>query len=193
MNFYKNQFWYYKSALDVKTCDKIIKAGKSILKQKAKVLNDKEKKKIRNSYVTWLNDQWIYDLICPFIYGANKSAGWNVDIDWFEDIQFTEYNKKQHYDWHQDSVSYNEGHYKNKIRKLSCVVSLTDPKKYKGGDFYFAFDETDGIKRKEDKVNEMKERGTVLVFPSYLYHKVASVTQGTRHSLVIWALGGHYK
>ena len=79
------------------------------------------------------------------------------------------------------------------MRKLSCVISLTDPKKYTGGDFYFAVDQEKGINREACKFKEIKERGTVLIFPSYQHHKVDTVTKGNRYSLVIWALGKQYK
>ena len=38
-------------------------------------------------------------------------------------------------------------------------------------------------------IKSMKQRGSVLVFPSFLFHKVELVTFGTRYSLVNWILG----
>jgi PKHD-type hydroxylase len=187
--------WYFwKNELDKKTCDKIIKLGKSKIKKTAVLKGDRKNKNIRNSSVTWLNEKWLYDIIQDYFYNANKQAGWNFEFDHFEDIQFTFYEKNNHYDWHNDSHGvYTEGPHKGKMRKLSCVISLTDPKKYTGGDFYFAVDQEKGINREACKFKEIKERGTVLIFPSYQHHKVDTVTKGNRYSLVIWALGKQYK
>jgi PKHD-type hydroxylase len=37
-----------------------------------------------------------------------------------------------------------------------------------------------------------KERGSVIVFPSFLYHQVTPVTRGTRKVLVNWYCGQPY-
>ena len=38
-----------------------------------------------------------------------------------------------------------------------------------------------------------KPRGSIIIFPSHLWHRVKPVTKGTRYSLVIWALGKPFK
>ena len=80
-----------------------------------------------------------------------------------------------------------QGPAKDKIRKLSVTVSLTDPKEYKGGELEFDF-------RNQDKSNirtctEILPKGSLVVFPSFVWHRVKPVTKGVRHSLVIWNLG----
>ena len=50
---------------------------------------------------------------------------------------------------------------------------------YEGGEFEF-FLETHLIKEKT---------GTVIVFPSYMVHRVNPITKGTRYSLVAWFVG----
>ena len=40
---------------------------------------------------------------------------------------------------------------------------------------------------------EIKEQGSMAVFPSYTWHKVNPVTHRARYSLVIWFLGKPYK
>ena len=37
--------------------------------------------------------------------------------------------------------------------------------------------------------SEIKNKGTIIVFPSVLLHTVTPVTKGTRHSLVQWFSG----
>ena len=84
-----------------------------------------------------------------------------------------------------------------KIRKLSIVVSLVDKSKYEGGDFQLDLRNKEiDFKKKETQdvrniltLNELNEAGTIVVFPSFLWHRVTPVTKGTRYSLVGWSLG----
>ena len=38
-------------------------------------------------------------------------------------------------------------------------------------------------------VNEAKEIGTIIVFPSFINHQVTPITKGKRESLVNWSIG----
>jgi PKHD-type hydroxylase len=78
-----------------------------------------------------------------------------------------------------------------KIRKLSVTVSLSDPKTYKGGNL--KFDLGPHQKKRYHICKEIRPRGSVIVFPSHIYHQVTPVTQGTRYSLVAWNLGKPFK
>lgn len=46
---------------------------------------------------------------------------------------------------------------------------------------------------KEEKVDDAKELGTIIIFPSFVYHQVTPITKGTRKSLVNWSLGFPFK
>ena len=39
---------------------------------------------------------------------------------------------------------------------------------------------------------ELKNKGSMVVFPSFVWHRVKPVTEGTRYSLVAWNLGQPY-
>jgi predicted 2-oxoglutarate/Fe(II)-dependent dioxygenase YbiX len=41
------------------------------------------------------------------------------------------------------------------------------------------------------KCAEIAPRGSIVVFPSHVWHRVKPVTKGTRYSLVIWNLDIH--
>ena len=182
----ENSFWYFKKAIGEKTCDDIIKYGNSQEEQLAltgatkkkkpeeltqkELLNLKEK---RDSNVAWLNDTWIYQEILGFVRSANENAGWNFEWDWAEACQFTKYKLNQYYDWHCDSWEkpYDESNGSNftgKIRKLS--VTTPENKRIIAAD-------------------DCKAKGTVIVFPSHMWHRVKPVTKGTRYSLVVWCVG----
>ena len=209
----QNYYYYFQSALTPRFCDELIKYGISQQEQlaltggqtekvnKGKPLDDKDiidLKKKRDSNIVWLNDRWIYKEIQPFIHQANRLAGWNFDWDFSESCQFTKYKLNQFYDWHADAW---ESVYDNKnnpdthgkIRKLSVTCSLSAPEDYEGGELEFDFRNTDPDKQSVRKCAEIKPRGSIVVFPSFVWHRVKPVTKGTRYSLVIWNLGYPYK
>ena len=143
-----------------------------------------------------MSDTWIYKEIQPYIHEANKSAEWNHQWDHSQACQFTEYKKGQYYDWHCDAdiLPYDEPDDSNqykKIRKLSMTLSLSDPKDYKGGDLEFDFRCTDEGSQPQI-CKEVRPKGSIIVFPSFVWHRVKPVTKGLRHSLVCWNLGQPY-
>ena len=205
----QNFYYYFQSALTPRFCDELIKYGTAQQEQLAltggqtnkinegKPLSDedlKDLKKKRDSNIVWLNDRWIYKEIQPYIHQANRLAGWNFDWDFSESCQFTKYKLNQFYDWHCDSW---EAPYANKdnpdtfgkIRKLSVTCSLSAPEDYEGGELEFDFRNMDPDKQSVRKCAEIKPRGSIVVFPSHVWHRVKPVTKGTRYSLVIWNLG----
>mgnify|MGYP003109724326 CR=1 FL=1 len=163
-------------------------------KQSPFLNKNKSFKKIRDSKVSFFKDhRWINILINPYIFDANKQSQWNFDISDNESFQFTKYDVSEHYDWHQDCFkdSFPQGHeYAGLYRKLSFSLVLSDKKKYKGGDLCFSYIDNQ-MKKKEIKHN--LEIGTLVVFPSFVWHKVEPITKGTRFSLVGWYLGDKFK
>ena len=156
-------------------------------------------KRKRNSNITWLDDPWVYKELHPFIEKANKNAGWNFDWDFSEQCQFTKYKLNQYYDWHCDSWNrpYEKGNTKGKIRKLSMTCQLTDGSEYDGGELEFDFRQYDPHMRDESKhlqqAKEILPKGSIIVFPSFVWHRVKPVTKGVRYSLVMWNLGYPFK
>ena len=205
-----NYYWYFSGVLTPKFCDDVIKYALSKEEVMAKTgsygdkkLNKQEVldlKKKRNSDLVWLNDKWIYREIHPYVHLANKNAGWNFEWDRSESCQFTKYKHNQYYDWHTDpwDKPYDkEGPDKGRVRKLSMTCQLTDGSEYKGGELEFDFRNYDPNMRDESKhiktVKEILPKGSIVVFPSHLWHRVKPVTRGTRYSLVVWHLGYPFK
>ena len=204
-----NYFWYYKSVIPSRICDDIVRKGKQLQEQMAVTggygdidkLNKEEIKDLkrkRNSNIVWMQDRWIYNEIQPYIHQANINAGWNFDWDFSESCQFTKYGLNQYYGWHCDSwdTPYNKPQDLNshgKIRKLSVTISLSDPSEYEGGNLEFDMrNQKDWENNKEKAIyecHEIRPRGSIIVFPSFVWHRVKPVTKGTRYSLVIWNLG----
>ena len=211
-----NYYYYFQSALTPRICDEIIEYGKKH-KPEIAVTGGAERnqtntkkdgtfkksalKKLhvkRKSDIVWMNDTWLYKEIHPYIHEANKLAGWNFDWDWSESCQFTRYGVGQYYGWHCDSWDkpYNKPDDFNshgKIRKLSVTISLSEPEDYVGGNLEFDMrNQKDWEQDKKKAIHECTEirpRGSIIVFPSFVWHRVAPVTKGTRYSLVVWNLG----
>ena len=202
----QNHYWYFKSVIPPRICDDIVKYGlkhsehlamtgkegtdRNIKDQPLNKKEIKNLKKKRNSNVVWMGEQWIYREIHPYIHKANQNAGWNFNWDWSEVCQFTKYKVGQYYNWHCDSGNgpyKREGAFKGKIRKLSVTVSLSDEKDYKGGDLEFDFRNMDKPHTRICK--EIKPKGSMVVFPSFVWHRIKPITKGVRYSLVVWNLG----
>ena len=200
-------YWYFKSAIPPKICDDIIEYGKSQQEQialtgehdpeKDSEQNIKDISKKRKSNIVWMDDPWIYKEIQPYVNTANINAGWNFQWDRSESCQFTKYKLNQFYDWHCDSwvkpYDKPESPDHGKIRKLSVTVSLSDDTDYEGGDFEFDFRNTDSGSNQPRLCKEIRPKGSVVVFPSFVWHRVKPVTSGTRYSLVIWNLGWPFR
>ena len=210
-----NHYWFFQSAIPPRICDMIVQYGKAEKKREIMAITGgfgrdrnlekqpltkdevKDLQKKRDSNIVWMNDRWIYKEIQPYVHEANKNAGWNFNWDFSESCQFTIYKKGQYYDWHCDSWDkpyVEEGPTKGKVRKLSVTVTLTDPKEYKGGELEFDFRNLDPDKERATKIcTEILPKGSVVVFPSFVWHRVKPVTKAERNSLVIWNLGYPFK
>ena len=193
-----------------------------VISQSDKTVQEIDYKKgntyIRDSEVCWLNDKWLYNLFTPYIEEANKCAGWNYQWDFCESFQFTKYNPGGFYGWHNDCSTdhfakykrhipgvtpldenglikkhYTDNHnFVGKIRKLSMTVNLNVPGEYEGGNLKFDYGPHAPDKRFHE-CTEIRPQGSIIVFPSWMYHQVTPIEKGTRYSIVLWCLGKPFK
>lgn len=158
-------------------------------KEKARVgdsQNLEEIHKIRRTKVSWIEynkeNHWLFKKLSDVVSTLN-SQFYGFDLTGFgEPIQLTNYDGIDNgmYGWHQDYGG-------NQIsRKLSLVLQLTDPSEYEGGNLQMF---SGGGKI----LNIKKQRGLIVVFPSYQYHQVTPVSQGKRQSLVAWISGPFFR
>jgi len=168
--------------------NEIIKRGEQQLFNTA---NQKHKdgSSFRNSNVTWIKD-WseLENYIINIIKPVNQKY-WGFNLTKFEPLQYSLYNEGDYYDWHSDQhgSKYADG----MIRKLSFAINLNDD--YEGGEFEVA---TLSGAKELPKINVMNlnkednlSKGSMVVFPSYIWHRVTPVTKGVRKSLVGWVVG----
>jgi PKHD-type hydroxylase len=123
---------------------------------------------------------WIFDRVSALAVQANNEryAFDILGID--EPLQLAEYSKGDFFQWHMDF-----GPGESSCRKLSLTVQLSDPDTYEGGDLQFMIN--------DKTVNAPRERGTVIIFPSFVLHRVTPVTRGKRRSIVGWISGTPYR
>ena len=148
----------------------------------------------RKSGIAFTDKPYIYELLCPYVRGANASAGWDFNIDLFEPVQIARYKKGEHYSWHRDGGSDIHHSYKyrpdinGKVRKLSLVAKLSND--YIGGELEFVLQ---GLRATHEILKVNMEVGDIIVFPSFVFHRSTPVTKGVKYSATMWCLGPPFK
>jgi PKHD-type hydroxylase len=159
--------------------DRVIEFGGRQLLSAGKVHLGEADEKLRKSRIAPLPDQqesaWLYDRLMRVIAAVNRQL-WQFELESLQPIQYGEYGEGEYYNWHMDL---GESAFTQR-RKISVTLQLDDPATYEGGDLEFWA----GSVRQA-----ARNRGSVIVFPSYLLHRVTPVTRGLRRSLAAWALG----
>jgi PKHD-type hydroxylase len=103
-------------------------------------------------------------------------------------LQYTVYETNDHYDWHIDSHS--KPYPNGCIRKISFTLCLNED--YEGGEFEISKPNPKPEKHINTKFTDKFTLGTVISFPSFVWHKVNPVTSGTRKVLVGWSVGPQF-
>jgi len=180
-----NTYWLWEGALSKEFCESTL-AEVDWATSKVGAINsvnpiiDPEK---RRTDIIW--QDFMQPLGCiarAYIDIANQSAGWNYALTAQEATQLGRYKSSDegHYDWHMDSFPPKDG----TQRKLSISILLSDPSEFEGGELQF--------KGMEDQ-KILTKQGSIVVFPSFIEHKVTPVTKGVRYSAVTWAIGPSFR
>lgn len=178
-----------ENAFTTAELDQLVAYGDSLPLQKSVLQGDtwrqEDADRIRITRNAWLHPnqdtEWVYERMQALIQGANERF-LNLELTSFsDDFQYTVYHGTDggHYDWHMDLTA------QPFPRKLSLSVQLSDPDDYEGCDLQFY-----GHHQLE---TAPRTRGTAIIFPSYILHRVTPVVSGTRKALVAWAGGPKFK
>ena len=137
--------------------------------------NSKINKDYRNSFTYFLN---VLDY--PFTFNTIQSliiqeySNTNLNITDIARIQYARYPLGGRFRWHQDIVGQLE-----KPRGLTFTMNLSNENDYEGGEFV--------LRTSKDKFMQLnKKRGSYMIFPSFMFHKVNDIINGERESLVTW-------
>lgn len=184
--------WYVETgSFSPEVCESIISTGISKPLDYARIGSDPEgridfsTRRTKNRWLDISEIEQVYTRIFLTVKGINRDS-FNFDISHgIRDIQFSEYHSDDmgFYNWHVDTFMRSSALFD---RKLSVVVQLSDPDSYEGGEFQFD--------RCEPISTEMfRPQGSLIIFPSFQWHRVTEVTKGIRHSLVMWVDGPKWR
>ena len=149
-----------------------------------------ENTNIRQSQIKFFspndNNGWIFKKMRDGISFLNDNY-YEFDLVGFDHIQYTEYNNTgSKYDFHMDMFcGLNPD--RNLTRKLSAVLFLSDSDEYTGGEFQIMEGGPDNASTIQQKA------GRLIVFPSFMIHRVAPVLSGVRRTLVVWCVGPKFR
>lgn len=139
---------------------------------------------LRKSSVMFINNtpenDWIYSKLAGLAMKTNNERFWFDLLGFHQELQLTRYSEGDFFDWHMDF-----GAGEISARKLSMTIQLSDPDDYEGGDLQFMAN--------QKIVNAPREKGTIIIFPSFVMHRVTPITKGTRQSIVGWVSGPPYR
>ena len=199
-----NSYTYWDDAFNPEELDKLVDYCDKFELQKGMTLGNLNKisddvevdnrepsPEVRRSDIKFLtlneHNQWIFERINGVIEILNDRF-YNMDLYGYDSLQYTEYNseEKGHYGFHMDSAI-GGANAIGDTRKLSLSMFLNDPSEYKGGKFQF----NEGTEKNAIDVPQV--RGRMIVFPSFMIHRVTPVTKGVRKSLVAWVLGPKFR
>jgi PKHD-type hydroxylase len=137
---------------------------------------------IRKSTIAWIevadDSRWLYEKVWNTFQAVNRWFKFELS-GLVDELQFCGYSVGDSFGWHLDA-----GGGQTSTRKLSMSVQLCDDDEYCGGDLEICAC---------TQLEARRRRGTMIVFPSFLAHRVTAVTRGSRSSLVAWAHGPVFK
>jgi PKHD-type hydroxylase len=179
-------YYYFTNVFTPEELVKIVEIGEKTPKTNATTVGTEGDivSEYRLSEISWLNENdetsWLYLKLAEHAKIANEVM-WNFDIWGFGDsLQYTRYyGNGGHYDWHADlgpGIS---------NRKLSCVLQLSTPEEYEGGELQ--------MNPGGNIISVPKGLGTLCFFPSFLLHRVTPLSSGVRLSLVTWFRGANLR
>lgn len=179
----RNPYYYWSGALSDDVCDLIIKEGTKLIANPATINKDNSRdENMRKGLISFFPENcWIEKLVVDYVGAANIETGWKFNVTGKEQLQFANYYEGAFYNWHRDCDVDSELY-----RKLSVTVQLSDPKDYEGGELQF---KNYWGNVELQPTQEIMKKGTVVVFPSALMHRVTPITSGMRYSLVQWYNG----
>ena len=199
-----NSYTYWDDAFNAEELDRLVDYCDKFELQKGMTLGNLNKTsdddevdnrepspEVRRSDIKFLtpneHNQWIFERINGVIEILNDRF-YNMDLYGYDSLQYTEYNseEKGHYGFHMDSAV-GGANAIGDTRKLSLSMFLNDPSEYKGGKFQF----NEGTEKNAIDVPQV--RGRMILFPSFMIHRVTPVTKGVRKSLVAWVLGPKFR
>ena len=144
--------------------------------------NSDNSNQLRSTKIHWMTNEKYKDSLLPIyqeigaIVRRINDSMWGYSYNGYESFQYSEYEVGDHFNWHNDQANFT-----GPTRKISFSLGLSNSNEYEGGDL---------VIKTSFKENHYKlDRGDIIVFPSWVLHKVTSVTKGKRRVVVGWGEG----
>lgn len=189
----KGEWCYWNQFFSKEKCELILREGLKIPSKDAGLgvagMTESTNNEVRRSKTRFIQKtdtkfEWLFDDLWKLAMRCNHDF-FNFHVTNLSYIQLAEYDEayQGEYKMHQDVFWINNDQYH---RKLTCVVQLTDPSEYEGGDFQMY-----GLTSPpaEHQLVEMKNLGSAILIPSFINHAALPVTKGRRYSLAVWFEG----
>lgn len=174
-------------AFSARECESIVAATAATRGDDALLVGQNRDHNIRKAELVWMDQVggmgWVMERLITVVRDSNRNQ-FDFDLHEFaESPQVARYDatKEAHFAWHSDI---GDGHAAGK-RKLTLVLQLSKSGAYEGGDLE--------IMPSARIIAANRAQGCVSIFPSFALHQVTPVTQGTRHSLTVWAHGPAFR
>jgi PKHD-type hydroxylase len=164
LSFCKKHIYFYKYAKWLRQKSQVTSAYEN----DKNVFADVRKSEYIRFFPDYFQDE-VYE-IYDYIYKQAKKLFdydfWSIEYQ-KEDIKIIKYKNNDFFDWHYDCF-----HDMSKTRKVNFTIQLNE--NYEGGDLEFF------------KINcpKNKEMGTVILYSSFLPHRINPITKGIRYSMV---------
>ncbi len=176
-------YWYVPNAIADVSCDQMMQKFEAVDSHKAFVgdgddgVVDLAIRDVNKIQIT--HELGIGATLSGMGMNINQRA-WKFDITHSNQAEYLKYDANGHYKTHVDTFCCPGA---NETRKLTVLAFLNDD--FEGGKLY--------LENGHERIYPPQEKGTVLVFPSFMNHGVEPVTNGIRRSIVTWLVGPWFK
>ena len=179
--------FHWPEMFSLAECSAIIRLAEAKGLREAGLVRGRQNESIRRAQIAWLDDAgdaaWVFQRLTGTVLAANRQHFQFELTEFAERIQVALYQSDQagHFDWHVDIGA---GPFASK-RKLTVVAQLSDASSYTGGSLE--------LNATGQVLTSGRTQGDAILFPSFIPHRVAEISQGTRFSLTTWVHGPAFR
>jgi PKHD-type hydroxylase len=176
----------FPSILDEQTVDWILSIEntgyrKGTIGQNQNEREDLDYRSVNTANINLYEQPRLVSMIRHFVDVFN-AIHFCYDVTGISQIDALHYTPGGKYELHQDDAPWPE----HQKRKFSVIVQLTDPNEYTGGDFQIPMVDENAT---HEQLTSRREKGTVIIFPSWMQHQITPIQSGERRSIIAWAMG----
>jgi PKHD-type hydroxylase len=182
--------------LDGRHCDHILRGIDDTAWERGTIVRGEASERLRAPDVRGCAVQPVADpavgaALRDFVARVNAERfGFDLDERGSEDVfALIRYQAGDRFDWHTDVGQTAPSN----TRKLAFSLQLTPHEAYVGGDLQFAHMFLGSPDQGAPQSQVFRPRGSLVVFPAFLTHRVTPLTQGTRIALVGWVHGPAFR